>query len=108
MLNENQPPTTNWDFVLFKKSSDVEEAAKKFEEKIPEELKTYFQKEPEKTQFFIVMLSLLSDEERRQLTEDLKTGKARNKMMTGHDLGRCLTLYDAYSGKMLLKKEEII
>lgn len=108
MLSENQSPATNWDMVLFKKSADVEDAAKEFEEKIPKEFKAYFQKKPEETQFFIILLSLLSDEERQQLKDDLGAGKARNKMMTGHDLAACIEWYDIFSGKASPKEGEII
>ncbi len=108
MRPEQEPPAINWDMVLFKKLADVEAVAKTFEENIPEPFKTYFKKEPENIQYFIVLLSLLSNEERERLKDDLKAGKAKNHVLTGHNLGNCITLYEIFSGKILPKDSVFI
>lgn len=73
----------------------------KFVQNIPEQFKDDFAKEPEEFQFFVVLLSLLSDEKRRQLKNDYKEGQAHNRVLGGHDLGHCLQLYDIFSGEAL-------
>ncbi len=109
MRPEQEPSATNWNLFLLQKLNDVEEGAiKKFEEQIPKDFKIHFQKEPENIRSFVVLLSLLNDKERQQLTEDYKAGKVRNHMVGGHKLGNCLTLYDIFSGKILPKETEVI
>ena len=108
MCPEREASAINWDWVFFKKMADVEDATPEFEEKIPEPYKPLFKKEPENIQTFVVLLSLLDDKERQQLKEDLAAGKAKNAMMTAHDLGNCLMLYEIFSGKALPKKGVVI
>lgn len=107
-MRPEQEPSTNWDWVLFQKMADVEDATKKFTDNIPEEFKTAWQKEPENIRDFVVMLSLLDDKERRQLKEDFKAGKAKNHVLAGHDLGNCLMLYEVFSGKAMPKENGVI
>ncbi len=106
MPGEREQSTTNWDLLFFKKYGDVEEAAEKFEKNIPEEYKEMFEAKPEKTKFFIVLLSTLSGKERKHLEEDFKMGKVRSEVMTAHNLGSCLMLYKIFSGESDLERKE--